>query len=143
MTNVICIKGEFSCYIQITVFENDGTGGESSEDTEWVAGQYEIHLVNFHGANKITFRTIDFRKFLASFRACLKSYSGQAVLENIDGNLNVELLFRDTGKVNVRGMAWMLEHAEARLIFSFESDATFLRPVCDDLETLVKAFPES
>lgn len=71
---------------------------------------------------------------------CYDTLSGEAVLENVDHELEWKLTFQNTGRVLVTGMFQERPDADTRLCFEMMTDQAAIASVLKDLKNVYKAF---
>ena len=90
----------------------------------------------FSGAFRTMLRPAELRAFLIPLRAIHDTLAGTALLEALEGTVQLRITGNGSGHMTVAGTFADGIHHDCRLHFAFDIDQTFLPPVIDAASAL-------
>jgi hypothetical protein len=125
------IGGHHGCRVAIEVFGAEGEG--------FLACHVSIAVGSFSADYRASLDVPAFERFHAELSKAYDTLAGRAEFLTIEDTLRLEVEMTKTGGADIRGKAqsWT---PDAVLTFSFDSDQTFLGPVCHQLAAILGSF---
>ena len=110
-------------------------------DANWIACEVQVAAGGFVGKFSADLRSEEFQSFLEEVEALSRSLEGTATFATMEGQITLSLTGDGQGHVRVQADALDVPGIGNRLHFGFEIDQTYLPQVCQELESLLVAFP--
>lgn len=138
---VIRFGGAEAEYLTLTVH-----GRSRPQDTDYWDGNFlwctaEVSAGAFRGSVSNVLRNEDLARFLSWLEALYQRLDGEALLDTLDGWLDVRVICAARGQVEVRGQLCDDPVGGNQLEFRLALDQTFLPPLIAQVRSAVEAFP--
>ena len=102
----------------------------------YAQGNLDICVGSYSVCAKHSFTTGELYDFYCQLQKCYDAISGEAILENVDHELELKLTFQKTGKVLVAGMFQELPSVDTRLHFEMVRDQSAIAGVLRELKNV-------
>ena len=106
----------------------------------FVKGNLDICVGSYSVLAEHSFTTGQLYNFYCQLQKCYDTISGKAVLENVEGELELELTFQKTGKVLAAGMFQERPDVDTRLRFEMITDQAAIASVLRELKNVYNTF---
>jgi hypothetical protein len=128
-------------YLTLTVH-----GRNRPQDTDYWGGNFlwctaEVSAGAFRGLVSNVLRNEDLARFLSWLEAQFQRLDGEALLDTLDGWLDVRVICAARGQVEVRGQLCDAPLGGNTLEFRLTFDQTYLPPMIAQVRAAVEAFP--
>ena len=134
------LKGEHE-HICLTISQVHGFPDELTYGGGYFAqGNLDIRVGSYSVCAQHSFTTGQLYDFYCQLQKCYDTISGGAVLENVEGELKLELTFQKTGKVLVTGMFQELPSVGTRLHFEMMTDQSAVASALCELKNVYNTF---
>ncbi|MCA1559767.1 MAG: hypothetical protein LC804_05700 [Acidobacteria bacterium] len=110
-------------------------------DGNWIDCELEIVAGGFRGGFRADLRSEEFYTFLQEVEGLTRAVQGTASFATMEGRIALSLTGDGNGHIRVAGDAIDVAGTGNRLQFGFDTDQTYLPPICRSLEHLLAAFP--
>lgn len=116
-------------------------GAPDFHDANWISMRVSVTAGVFSGSFGVSIGSYEFVELQRQLREALDRLSGTVSFESMEGDLLLRIEFGQRGRAMVTGEAKPSSAQQGRLIFSFETDQTFLSQAADQLGVLIRRFP--
>ena len=128
-------------HICLEISEVHGFPNELSYGGGYFAqGYLNICVGSYSVCAKHSFTTGELYNFFCQLQKCYDEVSGEAVLENVDHELELKLTFQKTGKVLATGMFQECPAVNTRLYFEMMTDQSAVAGVLRELKNVYSIF---
>ncbi len=103
-------------------------------------GKLDICVGSYSAFAKHSFTTGELYDFFCELKKCNDTISGEAVLENVDHELELKLAFLKTGRVLVSGMYQEHPAVDTRLYFEMITDQSAIPSTLAELKNVYDTF---
>lgn len=127
--------------IEIDVLHRNYPNSSDYWDRNWVSSKLKIEIPGYTVSFVADLRTDELSDFVNKLKIMNKNMKGKAILNNLDGYLEIE------GEMNKLGqIIWTAETCYpagygAVLNFEFDSDQSYLETIIKELDDILVAFP--
>lgn len=135
------IKGESGNYLTLRLLQ---VYGFPNKTCHWGGYDARAELVikagDFQVRSALFTTTADVFTFYQLLKECNSELKGSAVYESYEGNLVFTAVYDLLGHVKIQGEFFENRISDNKLIFSFDSDQSFIKFTLDELELFVKKY---
>jgi hypothetical protein len=115
--------------------------GESFDDN-WLLCSVSVSFGSFSGKFPVSLQTYDFIKFSREMQKLYDCLIGTATFDSLEGQLEINLIGNGRGGIKLEGKCMDNAGVGNELRFSTEFDQTYLQSIIDDLDDILKGYPE-
>jgi hypothetical protein len=140
MAQTIEFRGE-GAQLAVEVLGYENPAATNLWDAEWLSCRVSASIPGFEGHIEASLTTRDFERLLTELREALTRMSGSASLVTDEEQLRVRIDIRGAGAAEISGEVTSVGRPKGSLIFSFDSDQTYLLQILEVTERVVTMFP--
>ena len=142
MTNSVQIRGDGNV-IQIEVFGYERPDASDEYDANWLRARCSVTVAEFSAVLSVALVTHDFARFADELEQAVQLLKGTASFSTAEAGLGLEIRFTTAGHAEVFGSARSRSYVPgvSELLFSFETDQSFLAHTVREVRAIVSRFP--
>lgn len=133
--------GEQSEFLSLTVHGRSRPDTSDYWDGNWLWCSAEVSAGAFRGTVDCMLRNEDFARFLPRLERLLESLDGEALLDTLEGWLDLRLTGDGRGHMDLRGQLVDAPMDGNSLEFRLSLDQTYLPPLIAQLRAVLAQFP--
>ena len=116
----------------------DIIGKEDSED--WLQAMVYFEQDGFRVDFKMSLMLNDLYAFIDQLGFLQKNLKGEAVFDNIEGNINLKLSTDRLGHIVIDGSLWHPNNMDLKTSFKIDSDQTFLPNLITECKEIIRHY---
>src|SRR6266481_2749165 len=143
LANIVQIRGDGNI-IQIEVFGYERPDANDEYDANWLRARCSVTVAEFSAVLSLALVTHDFARFTDELEQAVQLLKGTATFSTVEAGLAIEIKFTTAGHAEVLGSARSQTSNVpdvSVLLFSFETDQSFLAHTVRELKTIMSRFP--
>jgi len=125
----------------IEIFGYERPSAENEADANWLKCRVTISAAEINGSFHAEFRTHEFARFRDALKPVLIRLGGEATFETIERELECKIELTGTGGAHVHTVAKTRGMVAWEILFSYESDQSFLAESLRELEAIIAKYP--
>ena len=127
--------------IEIKLFGYENANSDNSSDANWLKSKIKISSGPFQGEFDATLTTSDFSCFEQELIQVLSNLNGKARFQTDEDWLSFDVEIGFLGTAVVQGTAKANDGSRTNLVFSFETDQSYLQQTMRALSDITQTFP--
>ena len=125
-------------YLKIEILEYENPSAQDLSDANWLSCNVIARVGAFSSSLNASFTTHDFVQFRNELQELMAKQKSTASFITDEEQLSLRVDMGNAGIVSVEGTLQTYDMPRASLVFSFESDMSFLAKTISGLRNLVK-----